>query len=346
MADRLEVPIALLWEPLITTSDKLVWMVIRLDRLDNSILSKDLCSPSRLDDRTGLSRSLIYDSLRRLEASGWFRRQNGAGLPEAIINYNKVHQTDGWVTIPAELLAGNLRPREVVMYGFLLNKNHRHWKEGFTYRSLAAYMGRCSKTVRRAIQNLVQNSWLNTRQDRNSQKAPYKYNLDTPIKKYCREQIELIRNRMGWEKNKGEAIAYAMAKLVLEPSECLANSRPDWLTNPKTNEPLELDLWFPAYKLGVEYNGPQHYQPTPFATMEDVIKQQERDALKAELMQKMGFKLVVLTAADLSIKAVIQKLQGLAPLRRNLRWYQLLIKYLNKVGMGYQQNAGNPVYQT
>jgi len=226
LADRLEVPIALLWEPLITTSDKLVWMVIRLDRLDNSILSKDLCSPSRLDDRTGLSRSLIYDSLRRLEASGWFRRQNGAGLPEAIINYNKVHQTDGWVTIPAELLAGNLRPREVVMYGFLLNKNHRHWKEGFTYRSLAAYMGRCSKTVRRAIQNLVQNSWLNTRQDRNSQKAPYKYNLDTPIKKYCREQIELIRNRMGWEKNKGEAIAYAMAKLVLEPSECLANSRP------------------------------------------------------------------------------------------------------------------------
>jgi len=344
LADFVRIPVVLMLDPRLTVHDKLVWMVMRLDRLDSAIPEDDRYSPTRLGRRTGLPRSTIYNAKKRLEATGWFTSRNAEGKPEAIVNYDLTKPRNIWVTMPAELLLSDLEPRDIVTYGVLKDNDYcRRQQEKFTYRSLADYMGRCAKTVRRAIQALVQGSWMTTSQERKSRKAPYKYDLDTPSNRYCREQIELTRNRIKRGNGKGEAIAAAMVKLVLEPSECLANARPDWLTNPETHEPLELDLWFPVYKLGVEFNGPQHYQPTSFATIEDVMEQQQRDALKAEIMQKLGFNLVVLTAADLSIKAVIQKLQGLAPLRPNLRWYRSLIQYLNDVGMDYRQKGGCPV---
>ena len=136
----------------------------------------------------------------------------------------------------------------------------------------------------------------------------------------------------------GEAIAWAMVKLALEPVTCCANARPDFLLNPDTGELLELDIWIAEHKLAVEFNGAQHYRPTTFASEEEVAKQQQRDAMKAALLEKNKIALAVLTAADLSVEAVRQKLEGLAPLR-DLSLFQPLVSFLNRVGRNYQRKA-------
>ena len=68
------------------------------------------------------------------------------------------------------------------------------------------------------------------------------------------------------------------------------NFRPKWLTNPKTNYPLEIDVYFPELKIAVEYNGAQHYKPVTLGgcskkTASKIFKGvQQRDRIKKELI--------------------------------------------------------------
>jgi len=70
--------------------------------------------------------------------------------------------------------------------------------------------------------------------------------------------------------------------------------RPSFLRNPKTGRCLELDCYNDQLKIGVEYNGKQHYTQVAFFQNHDqFIKQQERDKLKIELCKKNNIKLLV-----------------------------------------------------
>ena len=65
----------------------------------------------------------------------------------------------------------------------------------------------------------------------------------------------------------------------------------DWLRNPKTNRKLEIDLWFPALKLAVEYDGEQHFRPVVFNGNLDRAKKnlkgvKYRDRLKNKLIKQ------------------------------------------------------------
>lgn len=61
--------------------------------------------------------------------------------------------------------------------------------------------------------------------------------------------------------------------------------RPNWLKNPETNKNLELDGYCEKLKMGVEYNGKQHYVwPNQYnQNFEDFINQRKRDLLKRKL---------------------------------------------------------------
>lgn len=72
-------------------------------------------------------------------------------------------------------------------------------------------------------------------------------------------------------------------------------ARPDFLRNPITvNFNLELDCYNDELKIGVEYNGVQHYKYTPYfhKNYEAFQNQKYRDYLKAEMCQKNGIKLI------------------------------------------------------
>jgi hypothetical protein len=61
-----------------------------------------------------------------------------------------------------------------------------------------------------------------------------------------------------------------------------ASAKPSWLKNPETGSLLEIDCYNDELKLGVEYNGIQHYNyPNSFhKTYEEFIKQVRRDQFK------------------------------------------------------------------
>lgn len=67
-----------------------------------------------------------------------------------------------------------------------------------------------------------------------------------------------------------------------------------WLKNPKTGRRLEIDCYNARKKLGVEYNGIQHYEyPNTFhRTKKDFDNQLYRDRVKATLCEKHGVTLI------------------------------------------------------
>jgi hypothetical protein len=74
--------------------------------------------------------------------------------------------------------------------------------------------------------------------------------------------------------------------------------RPNFLKNPITSENsdinLELDCYNDELKIGVEYNGIQHYKYTPFfhKSKESFHNQKYRDYLKRDLCEKNGIRLI------------------------------------------------------
>ncbi len=96
----------------------------------------------------------------------------------------------------------------------------------------------------------------------------------------------------------------------------LNNIRPDFLKNPKTKRNLELDVYDPVLKIGVEYNGQQHGNEDE--TIDENVKdslnhfgmsekdyndQKYRDKLKIELCKKEGVKLFIVPYTVDSIKS-------------------------------------------
>lgn len=73
------------------------------------------------------------------------------------------------------------------------------------------------------------------------------------------------------------------------------NTRPQWLTNPKTGRCLELDCYNEELKIAVEYNGEQHYVfPNVWHKSKDVFEEQvRRDAHKIKRCKEYGVHLVV-----------------------------------------------------
>ena len=73
-----------------------------------------------------------------------------------------------------------------------------------------------------------------------------------------------------------------------------SKARPDFLRNPITGNNLEIDCFNPNLRLGVEYNGKQHYAYTSFfhRNKEASINQQYRDELKRRICRDNNIHLI------------------------------------------------------
>lgn len=71
---------------------------------------------------------------------------------------------------------------------------------------------------------------------------------------------------------------------------------PDFLKNPETNRNLEIDCYNHDLKIGVEYNGPQHYVfPNHYMQSHEYDKfekQLRRDQFKVEMCDRLGIYLI------------------------------------------------------
>jgi hypothetical protein len=56
---------------------------------------------------------------------------------------------------------------------------------------------------------------------------------------------------------------------------------------------LELDIWIPGYKVGIEYQGEQHYKEIePWGGEDGLKKRMEKDKMKKRLCKKLGYQLI------------------------------------------------------
>lgn len=74
----------------------------------------------------------------------------------------------------------------------------------------------------------------------------------------------------------------------------LENYRPDWLKG------MELDFYFPDFRVGVEVQGTQHYLfvPEMQGTVENFTAQRKRDQLKRRLAAQEKVKVITISSFD------------------------------------------------
>jgi hypothetical protein len=104
-----------------------------------------------------------------------------------------------------------------------------------------------------------------------------------------------------------ETLIYKMTCLIFSKDEVIFHYRG------KEMEGLEIDIWIPSKKIGIEYQGIQHYKSIKhWGGEEGLKKRQENDIKKKELMIKNGYKLVEYRYdEDISEKLLENKLKGL-----------------------------------
>lgn len=93
-----------------------------------------------------------------------------------------------------------------------------------------------------------------------------------------------------------EDLLYESLRLVLHPHEQVErNVRPDALKSPLTGRNLELDFFLPRFQLGIEVQGPHHFEEQ---------QQIERDEIKRGLCRLAGIELWELSIFELRPRAL------------------------------------------
>ena len=289
-------------------------------------------SPTRLAALTGLSRPTVRKALARLADAGWYRLS-----PPSTVLPRTQSKTRRFVAIPRELLEDRtVRPQAVVMYGVLqATPGFRPPTGKYTRKQLREMTGRALKTIRRATNMLAARGWLAL--TRKNHLCPFVFTVKNPVLEACLEELERLKRRIDRGKHKGEGLMRAYLTFIVDSVEFEDDASPGFLVNPFTDERMQLDRFYPG-KVAFEFNGPQHYGPTDFATPRDVERQRARDHIKAGICRDRGIPLVVVHPEDLTLETMIRKVGAYLPLR-DLRNRGPIVRYLERVSHGYRREA-------
>jgi predicted transcriptional regulator len=153
-------------------------------------------------------------------------------------------------------------------------------------------------TVAKACKNLVSTGWL-----RLVKRSRSKIPVPTTPERVQTLMSQRLESRFSLAKYKGEFLCKQYLTLLVSQRNYVDNARPDFLAFPMSGEPLEIDRYYPEEKVGVEFNGLQHYRPTEkYPEEEEYNKRRTRDMFKIGACSEQGVELVVITAADLSFE--------------------------------------------
>ncbi len=116
----------------------------------------------------------------------------------------------------------------------------------------------------------------------------------TPTKTMSQKSVSSSPSKGSPKESKGEAeCRRVLRELFGRPFD---KDRPDFLRNPVTggNFNLEIDCYDPQSKIGVEYNGVQHYEYVPYfhKNKEHFLNQKYRDDMKRRMCRDEGVTLI------------------------------------------------------
>lgn len=82
--------------------------------------------------------------------------------------------------------------------------------------------------------------------------------------------------------SKGESLLREICAFSILNKNVIYNYRGLGIVNDKTGQPLEMDIYYPDYKLAIEFQGEEHYKETSFADTSTVNEIIRRDKLKEQ----------------------------------------------------------------
>lgn len=104
------------------------------------------------------------------------------------------------------------------------------------------------------------------------------------IENVARETLGFRKVGEGWI---SETLLLQIVRRILPDLEITHHHRPGWL------EGLELDIYLPALRLGIEYQGLQHFYPIkPWGGAKALVELKKRDARKIRLCKDAGVRLI------------------------------------------------------
>lgn len=316
MAELVRVPKGLLCSPVLSPPARLVWMAAA--GLGETV------GVSRLGGATGLARNTVRRALADLAAAGW--PTSAAGAPP-----------EPSVPVPVDLLVNSrLGLRARLLYGYLLLLPGFSQPSGwFRYAELATLAGMDVKTVRQGVFDLAEEEWIRVEQARRLD--PVYFELTFPGRERALTTLSMAERRLEKPGPYGEKLMREYLSLLVDLDQFEDNATPGWLVNPRTQERLQLDRFYPP-GVGFEFNGVQHYRETERYSSEQVRSQQERDYIKLGICAVRGVTLVVVHPEDLTLAGMRQKVGSLLPLR-DLTDDGLLISYLEDERERYRRSV-------
>ncbi len=122
--------------------------------------------------------------------------------------------------------------------------------------------------------------------------------LSKKIENIVREEFGFRKVGEQWI---NESLVYRIVCNLFPDYEVLRHYRPDWLDG------LELDIFVPALRLAIEYQGQQHFHPEKAWGGEKALRElQERDQRKAKICAQKGIHLVAIDYREPLTQAHIQ----------------------------------------
>lgn len=310
-----QVPVALLLHPDLTASAKLIWMVASLRP------PAEGASTAWLAASAGVSRPTVLKGLAQLAAAGWGPTRVGEPGPT--------------LPIPAALLANRgLGPRARVLYGLLLlTPGFRHPSGQFTYAELASLAHADPQTLAKAIRELALAEWITVKRANRLDRIHFE--LSFPGLARGLAALAAAERRLERAEFFGEGLMREYLSLLIDSDEYEDDAAPGFLVNPRTQERLQLDRFYPP-RVAFEFNGPQHYRETERYSADEAARQRERDYIKLGICSSRGITLVIIHPEDLALQAMRQKVAALLP-HRDLTGYDLLIDYLEAESRRYRR---------
>lgn len=137
----------------------------------------------------------------------------------------------------------------------------------------------------------------------------------------------------------GEWLMTCWLDYLVASADYLDHSRPEWLRQRSTGYKLELDREYRHLATAFEFQGQQHFQTTAmYPSPIDLLEQQTRDDTKAGLCARNGIRLVEVTAEDLNLRVMLQRVAGLP-----LRQYRQRGPIVNELAQIYDSYIGHLV---
>lgn len=131
----------------------------------------------------------------------------------------------------------------------------------------------------------------------------------------------------------GENMMRDLLENIIFPDKKFPTIRPEFLKNPETGWPLELDCYNEEMKLAFEFQGPQHYRPIKrYGGQKRFVQQQKQDQLKRELCAEKKIVLIEIDVRELGQTRNKNKIKQ--------KILQILLDKLDQAGYIVNNNGG------